>query len=415
MGVGGVNPPPDGGFGGKSPDIWRKLWYGMSRSFEGSLIVDPSGEQIEAELKPIPMILPAQYYSDTGALPENGSKVTFGDWKGHVDRSAEHLVETQWRGTLWFGEWWRERDVDHDLGIEETNCGNSALAVLYHFYRTGDWRFWESAKMSYYYTFDIQFCKQPDGLGPYMHTRRFLLDHQEWFHPRYQRVGGIIEPGHVFGDGEARAKTIWLLRYWAEELVGDDGSPMEPNRDGTKNRCTESAMTNLVDSLVHAYIETGEQVFLDSAKRMGDWVVRGVERDLDEFAANSNTTRYICRGLLPLCKITGDRRYEDAFVKLVRWTVNAPVFGHGTHYVAFHFEFASEAFKMSGGLDILEGISKLVDWVLNQESPDCPGTYPFPQGYQYPESHWICIYDNQALVLGLPVLAATLEAAKSAQ
>ncbi|MCX8052942.1 MAG: hypothetical protein N3B12_03970, partial [Armatimonadetes bacterium] len=260
IGHGGINPPPDGGFGGKHPDIWRKFYYGMSRTFEASLLVDPVDDQIGAELNPIPLILSPQHYSDTRALPENGSQVTFGEWKGQVERAAQHMLDTQWRGTLWFGEWWRERDVDHDLGIEETNSGNSALAPLHHFYRTGDWRYWESAKMSYYYTYDIQFCKQGltlsffpsregviggrvEGYGPYMHTRRFLLDHQEWFHPRYQRVAGIIEPSHLFGDGEARNWTLWLLRYWAENYVADDGSPMTPNPDGTKSKCNEYAMS----------------------------------------------------------------------------------------------------------------------------------------------------------------------------
>jgi len=411
IGHGGIDPPPDGGFGGEFPHIWRKFYYGMSRSFEAALLVNPEGDQIAAELNPIPLILSPQHYSDTGALPENGSDVTFGGWKAQIDRAAEHLIETQWRGTLWFGEWWRERDVDHDLGVEETNSGNSALAPLHHFYRTGDWRFWESAKMSYYYTYDIQFCKQTDGYGPYMHTRRFLLDHQEWFHPRYQRVAGIIEPSHLLGDGVARDKTIWLLRHWAENYVAEDGSPMTPNPDGTKSKCGESAMSNLIDALIYGYVETGEELFLDRARRMGDWVVRRTANDLDALAENSNSTRYILRGLLALCRATGDQCYKDAFVELARWTVNAPTFEYGTHYVAFHFHFASEAYKMSPESfrgDILDGISKLAEWVLSKESPDSPGTYPFPQRNQYPPARWICIYDNQAIVSYLPVLASTL-------
>lgn len=408
LGHGGIDPPPDGGFGGACPDIWRKFYYGMSRSFEASLLVNPRGDQIDAELNPIPMVLSPRHYSRTGALPEGGGEVTFGEWRAQIDRAAEHLLKTQWRGTLWFGEWWRERDVDHDLGVEETNSGNSALAPLHHFYRTGDWRFWESAKMSYYYTYDIQFCKQSDGYGPYMHTRRFLLDHQEWFHPRYQRVAGIIEPSHLLGDTTVRDKTIRFLRYWAEDYVADDGSPMTPNRDGTKSKCDESAMSNLADALVYAYLETGEELFLDKAKRMGDWVVRGIAEDLDAFAGNSNSTRYILRGLLALCKTTGDQRYKDAFIDLARWTVNAPTFEYGTHYVAFHFHFASEAYKMSGDRDILDGILKLAEWVLSRESPDEPGTYPFMQRSQCPAARWICIYDNQAIVSYLPVLASTL-------
>lgn len=127
IGQGGINPPVDGGFGGKYPDIHRKFFHGMSRTFEGSLLVDPSENQIKSEYSHIPMILSPEHYSATGQLPEKGSSVTFGPWKDVVHRAADYLLETQWKGTLWFGEWWRERDIDEDLGIEETNSGNSAL------------------------------------------------------------------------------------------------------------------------------------------------------------------------------------------------------------------------------------------------------------------------------------------------
>lgn len=416
IGQGGIDPPPDGGFGGKCPDIWRQFFYGMSRTFEGSLVIGADQDQIFSEVNPIPMILPAQYYSDVGALPENGGVVTFGDWKDVIDRAAAHLLDTQWKGTLWFGEWWRERDVDHDLGVEETNSGNSALGPLYHFYRTGDWRFWESAKMSYYYTYDIQFCKRSDGWGPYMHTRRFLLDHQEWFHPRYQRVGGMIKPSHFFGDRISRDKVVRFLRYWGQNYVAEDGSPMAPHGDGRekptadqKSKCTESAMSNFAESLMYAYTETGDEWFLEKARLIGDWVVRGVEADVDEFCQNSNSTRYILRGLISLCRETDERRYKDAFIKIAEWTVNAPTFDFGTHYVAFHFWYASEAYKMSGRREILDGIVRLAEWVLSKESQESPGTYPFLQRNQYPPAHWICIYDNKAIVSYLPVLASTLQ------
>ncbi len=223
---GGVNPAPDGGFGGKFPDIHRKFFYGMSRTFECSLIVNGSYDQITSELRPLPIFCEPQHYSDTGALPENGQKVTFGPCRDKVERAADYLLDNQWKHTLWFGEWWREVDVDNNLGIEEVNSGNSSLGPLYHFYRTGDWRYFESAKMSYLYTWDIQFCKREDEDGPYMHTRRFLLDHQEWFHPRYQRVGAVMKISHLLCDKTKRDKMVWFLRYWGDNSVAEDGAPM---------------------------------------------------------------------------------------------------------------------------------------------------------------------------------------------
>ena len=418
IGQGGINPPPDGGFGNRVPDIHRKFYYGMSRTFEGSIVVDGTPDQVAAETKHIPLILSPAHYSACGTLPEGGSKVSFGPWKDVVDRAAAFMLDTQWKGTLWFGEWWRETDVADNLGVEETNSGNSAIGPLNHFYRTGDWRFWESAKMSFLYTWDIQFCKRSDGWGPYMHTRRLLLDHQEWFHPRYQRVGGMIRCSHFFGDRISRERVIWYLRFWGENYVAEDGAPMAPHGDGRekptadqKSKCTESAMSNFADSLMYAYIETGDEWFLDKAKLIGNWVVRGTEADIDEFAANSNSSRYILRGLLSLCQVTGDQRYIDTFVKIAKWTVNSPTFDFGTHYVAFHFYYASQAYKWSGDKEILEGILKLAKWVLSKESAEAPGTYPFPQNYKYPPTSWICIYDNKAIVSYLPVLASTLEEA----
>ena len=416
---GGIDPPPDGGFGGKNPDIWRKFYYGMSRTFEGALLVNHTEDQLISELNPIPIILSPQYYSAVGALPEDGSEVTFGPWKDVVERAAAHLLDTQWKGTLWFGEWWRERDVDHDLGIEETNSGNSAIGPLLHFYRTGDRRFFESAKMSYYYTWDIQFCKRTDHWGPYMHTRRFLLDHQEWFHPRYQRIGGMIRCSHVFGHKTNRDKVIWLVRFWGENYVAGDGAMMAPHGDGREGRtgdwrskCGESAMTNFIDSLMYAYIETADEWFLEKSKLIGDWIISGInELGLDKFCENSNSTRYILRGLMQLCKETGEQRYIDAFCKIAKWTVNSPTFDFGTHYVAFHFWYACQAYKWCGDREILEGILRLALWVLSKESEESPGTYPFLQRNQYPPARWICIYDNKAIVSYLPVLAATLKEA----
>lgn len=339
---GGINPPVDGGFGERSPSIWRQFYYGMSRTFEGALVVGGSEEQVKAEARPIPMVLPAQYYSDTEVLPEEGAEVTWGPWEEVVRRTAENLLKRQWKGTLWCGEWWREWDVVTNQGTQETHSGNSGLGVLYHFYRTGDWRFWESAVMSYYYAFDIQFCKQEDGPGPYMHTRRFMLDHQEWFHPRYQRISTLIKVGHLLGDTVSRDKVLWYLRWWGDNYVADDGAPMVPRSDGSKGKCNEAAMSNFAESLCYAYQETGESWFLEKAMLLGDWVIRGFETDTTgQFIHNDNDTRYVLRGLIALCQITGYRRFVDAFCRIALWTARF----RGT--VPNHLWFLAQAYKWS--------------------------------------------------------------------
>ncbi|MFQ3549506.1 MAG: hypothetical protein SNJ70_07110 [Armatimonadota bacterium] len=411
IGQGGINPPVDGGFGNKNPDIHRKIYYGMSRTFEGSIMVGADVDQAKSEAKPICIIVSPQHYSDCGELPENGSKVDFGPFKEVTERAANWLRDNQWKGTFWFGEWWREIDIDDMLGIEEVNSGNSALAPLYHFFRTGDYAFFECAKMSYYYTYDLQFCKRIDGDGPYMHTRRFLLDHQEWFHPRYQRVGGIIKPSFLFGGKTLRDKTYWMLKFWGEKYVSDDGYLLSPERNGIQEKMEETAMTNFIDSLMYAYNETADEFYLDTAKKIGDRVARMAEENIDKLCENVNSTRYIQQGMLPLIRVTGDQKYIDAYVKVAEWTSTAKRHDHGTHYNAFHFNFASHAYKLSGKKEILINTLDQAKWVLSKESKELPGCYPFLNGNQYPPARWICSYDQQAITAYLPVLATTLKEA----
>lgn len=404
---GGVNPPPDGGFGGEVPDIHRKFFYGMSRTFDASILVNPHADHIQAELNPLPLIVPAQHYSDTKQLPEGPARVDFGPWREEVDRAAQWLIANQWKGTLWFGEWWREWDIDHNLGIEETHSGNSPLGPLYHFYRTGDWRFWQAAKMSFYYTYDCQFCKREDGDGPYMHTRRFMLDHQEWFHPRYQRVGGVIRPSHLFGMLRMREKIFWYLHEWASRYIDEEGAPLLPDGRGGLERATERAMSNSAESLMYAWIETRDSFFLEKGRSIADWIVQSFEgENFAEMAENSNSTRYILRGLIFFCTLLDEQKYRDTYIKIAEWTATAPRFEYGTHYVSFHFYYGALAYKMGAGVKILYDLLDLARWVLSCESTEAPGTYPFPQRNQYPTARWVCSYDNQALAAYLPVLSA---------
>jgi hypothetical protein len=354
------------------------------------------------------LVLSPEYYSQLGILPEDGGPITWGEWKDVTARSAENLLKTQWKGTLWCGEWWREWDVVTKQGTQETNSGNSGLGVLYHFYRTGDWRFWESSRMAYYYTFDIQFCKQEDGPGPYMHTRRFLLDFQEWFHPRYQRVGTIFKAGHLFCDRVSREKALWYLGYWRDNYIAGDGAPMVPGSNGTKSRCNESAMSNFAESLCYAYIETGDAYFLEKAKMLGDWVIRGFAEDTTGmFIHNNNDTRYVQRGMIALCQVTKDPKYIDAFCRIAEWTVSRQ-----DDYVPNHLWFLSQAYKWSGSKTILDGLMRWVDDILAHEGKDDPGAFHIPQTNSippYPDCTWDDFYTKKAAVSYLPLVASVLE------
>ncbi|MGC8792403.1 MAG: hypothetical protein ACP5U2_03320, partial [Bryobacteraceae bacterium] len=125
--VGGLDMPHDGELmAGPAPRVWRLFHEGMSRTFEGTLITNGSEEEAREQAGPLDLVLPAQYYSDVGALPEEGDPLTFGEWQKTVERSAEWLLRNQWLGTLWWGEWYREWDETRRMGVQDTANGNSS-------------------------------------------------------------------------------------------------------------------------------------------------------------------------------------------------------------------------------------------------------------------------------------------------
>ena len=417
--IGGINPPADEGAGTDNPQAHRTFLQGASRSFESSLVLDPTDAAIQAELSPLYFTLDAQHYSNTEVLPERGDEVTLGDYALETVRSADWLVDHQWRNSLYFGEWWREYDLERKQGIEEAGSGNSSLGVYYHYLRTGDDRYLACAKRSMTAIYDLTMNKQKDGIGPFMHTRRFLFDGQNWHHPRYQRIAGMMRPSHIFCDRRMRKRACEVVRWFAEHFMDTDGAPMAANgRDlASASRCDESAMIQFCESLILAYHETGDEFFLEKARLQANWVVDQMESsdDIVKWLSNWNI-QFVCRGLLAVILTTGEQRFKDAYVKICRNILRiAPEHAgyrnlvlwevHFVVYFAWHF---AEAHKMTGDDDLVRDYIRVLNGEMKRQAED--GTFPYVTTFVPKLSQWNSYYDQKTCAAYLPVIASRMKA-----
>jgi len=417
---GGIDMPPDGGFGRTVPEIRRLFYPGMSRTFEGEIVLSPrTGPKPFLKLDP-------QHYSDTGALPERGDPVTMGEWASAVERAAAWLRDHQWRGTLWWGEWWREWDLTRKQGSEEASNGNSALAPLYHFYRTGGRAFLDTAARSAWYTFDVQQSKRRDGFGPMMHTRRHMLDELDWIHPRYQRTGGAVEVSQVMLMDRERREIIETLRSFITRIQTEDGVPHDwdakANRRGPGETGVDTA--NIVESLVQAWIETADPFFLDRARGYARWTVDKWKTRKDGKFWNWNLTRYVLNGMLAICRagrefpgrIPETGEFCGTAVEISRHTISHPelasvegtIGGGELHYVFYHAWLGAEASRIAKDPKMIAPLLAKAKEQLARQAPD--GTFPMEMGSlwsQYP-NRTISYYDPKAVAAYLPVLAARL-------
>ena len=407
---GGVNPPPDGNMAAENPEVHRLFYLGMGRTFDGALLVNCTQEQVEAELEPIYFELEPDYYSKVGALPEQGDPVYFGAFEDKVFAAAEWLLKKQWRGTLWWGEWWREYDVYRKLGVESTANGNNPLGPLYHYWRTGDSRMVECGKRSMEFQYDVQLSKRRTGLGPFFQCRRFLIDKMEWVHMRYQRIDGPMKMAHFLGDRRLRTKIIDAMRTYSNNLVMPNGGPGygEGGPHG-KRVLAGSDCTNFGEVLNICYRETGEEQFLDMAKKMARWTIRTMDRwNWDEYVGNSYGWHFLMRGMLATIKSTGNKRYRDWYIDMAHKNMTYPLekieFVHWMNWIIV------EAERMTGDVWMLDVLHHHTMELLKKEQHDggirnnCK--YPWSK---WP-SKWDYIYDTKGIVAYIPVMAARRKA-----
>jgi hypothetical protein len=423
---GGINMPPDGGYYvSKAPDIHRMFHNGMSRTFAGTLIPNGSMSAAAEALAPVDIVLPAQYYSDVKALPEAGDPVTFGEFETGVKRAAEWLLKSQWRGTLWWGEWYREWDETRNQGVQEASNGHSPLAPLYHYWRTGDARFLRCAERSAWYVWDVQLKKSTNGPGIMFHTRRHLFDELDWVHPRYQRATGGLLASHVFLNAAGRKEILQTVRAF-HDTVFRDGVPLD--WDLKRNRLTAEEdgpdVSNFMEALTYCYRETGDRYFLDAALKMSRWSIEQWHKQRATGKPwNWNGAQYVQRGLVTLYETSGDPRVRDAALDLTRMTLASATgpgqaearrttVGDELHFAFYHSWISTRVAKFApDGDEMIRTLLRVVRREVNRQRPD--GQFSVEHGMESGlPTIWTSYYEAKSLVAYVPVLAAHLAGTK---
>lgn len=425
LALGGLNMPPDGGFyEGAVPKVHRLFYHGMSRTFAGALIPGGSAQAAHEAFHKMDLVLPAQYYSDIGVLPEQGDPVTFGEFKPAIFKAAEQLLKTQWRGTLFWGEWYREWDETRNIGVQEASNGHSPLAPLYHYWRTGDARFLYCARRSAEFVWDVQLFKGSDGAGPIFHTRRHLFDELDWIHPRYQRATGGLLASHVFLDGRARREIIDTIRSFHTRLFDEGGAPHDWDRLARRRTPGEAGVdtSNFMEALVWCYRETGDADFLRWALQMSRWTAARwkLAGKIKGDDWNWNLTNYVLRGLLAVYQATGDSLVRDLAQEICRATLDNPsphikqlkngVGGGELHFVFYHAWLSTAVSRFSpDGPQLVAKLLEVVQREVARQRED--GQFPIDHGFESGlKTRWTSYYDLKALVAYVPVLSARLAA-----
>lgn len=418
--IGGLDMPPDGVlYGGTMPAVHRLFHHGMSRTFTGTLV--PPGREPGGGLD---LVLPPQYYSDTGALPELGDPVGAGEFGEAVRKAAEWLLRTQWRGTLWWGEWWREWDETRNMGVQEAGNGHSVLAPLYHYWRTGDARFLDCARRSFAYTVDVQLFKGEDKQGRMFHTRRHLFDELDWIHPRYQRATGGLVASHVFLAAPARREIVQTIRSFHDRMFDERGVPHDWDVHANRRSGHEAGVdtSNFMEALIGCYRETGDRTFLERARTMSRWTAarwgeRG-RRPGDDW--NWNLINYALRGLVALYEVDRDPAVGELAAAMTRAVLANPstngmelidgVGGGELHFTFYHAWISTRVAKFApAGAAMTEKLLGYVRREVARQRPD--GLWALERGSEAGlPTRWTSYYEAKSLVAYVPVLAAHVRA-----
>jgi hypothetical protein len=261
-------------------------------------------------------------------------------------------------------------------------------------------------------------CRRRDGAGPYVRSRRFLLDGLEWVHGRYQRVAGMMLGSHVFCDQRMRDEVVGTLRAFATNYVRPDGVILAPVNSGTTEaREGHIDMVNLAESLLYAYRESGDAFFRHKAEAIGGWMVRTLAEPGWQ-AWNDNLTRYLCRGMLALTLETGRDDFRAAFLALERQTQAMP--SENGHSTLYHCWLAAAAHRLSGDATFMVEQRARTEAVLAKQAAD--GGFPdhdfhllntevYLAATEGRRTAWVRYYGSKSAVAYLPVLAARLAAA----
>ena len=405
---GGIDMPIDGAITGSVPRVHRWFHNGMSRTFEGALLVGGTADEARAEMEPLDLVLPPDWYSRTKVLPERGDPVNYGEFGEQVARAADWLLRNQWRGTLWWGEWWREFDLTRQQGAEEASNGNSAVAPLYHYYRTGDARFLQCARRAAFYTYDVQFNRSRSGPGPFLHARRHLLDEQDWVHPRYQRLTGALIASHSLLAGREREELIASLKSYTDLLMDPQGRMLDFDRRTNRPGGPAGVDTsNIQEALVECWRESGDATFIEKAVRMSRWTMQEWRKSRKDW--NWNLSQYVLRGLVAVAEANGDRQAIDTAIDISRHVLESPE-GAELHFAFYNAWMAAELNRAFQAELPLKRMEDVVRRSLDRMSADGNFPVPLPEAWAPYPSVRSSYYDSKAFVAYIPGFTARMAA-----
>jgi hypothetical protein len=115
-------------------------------------------------------------------------------------------------------------------------------------------------------------------------------------------------------------KIIDAMRIYAENLVCPNGAPGYGSGGPNGKRVTAGAdCTYFQEVLVICWRETGEERFLELAKKMTRWTIRHTSKwDWDRDKGNSYGWHFLMRGMLATIKATGNKRFREWYLDMAR-------------------------------------------------------------------------------------------------
>jgi uncharacterized protein YyaL (SSP411 family) len=149
--------------------------------------------------------------------------------------------------------------------------------------------------------------------------------YHEWLPSYPETTGYLIETffdyAHFAGDESLGHRAV-RMADWLISIQNDDGSI--PDSSFKEKVVFDTGQ--VVFGFIRCYEETGEQKYLDSALRAGNWLLDVQENDgtWRKYAINQIPHTYYTRvawSLLLLHHVTDDQKYVDSCIRNVEWAL----------------------------------------------------------------------------------------------
>jgi hypothetical protein len=273
-------------------------------------------------------------------------------------------------------------------------------------------------------------CRAQDAAGGRGVARSYSLRYQRAHGRRgwlaaYPETTGYIIPtffdyAELTGNSEYRQRAIEMAR-WESEIQLDSGA-VQGGVIGFKPSPAVFNTGQVLFGWARAFRESGEKIFLESAHRGADFLVKaqdsdGAWRRLGSQYARAGVNLYDARtawGLLEAFAITGKSTFRDAAIKNLDF-VSRRQQSNGwfpdcclddntrplLHTIAYTMEGLVEAGAFLGDARLVEAAKKAANALLERQRPDGSLAGRFDRQWQ-PVCRWSCLTgDAQTAIVWL--------------